>query len=105
MKYLREQCQPINTWKIKEIIDPIDFYFYEGHDIRTRKKGEWKLGGLCSFHNDQKEGSFFINTLSGAFKCFSCGARGGDIIDYMQKRYEITFWEACQRLSKEWERL
>ncbi len=98
MKYF----QPINTSRLKELIDPIDFYVYEGHYLETRKKGEWKSGGLCPFHNDQKAGSFFINSLKGAFKCFSCGASGGDIIAYTQKKYEISFLEACQRLCKEW---
>lgn len=102
MKYLREHRRQINTSRLKELIDSIDFYGYEGHDLETRKKGEWKSGGLCPFHNDQKVGSFFISSLNGAFKCFSCGASGGDIIAYKQKKYEITFLEACQRLCKEW---
>lgn len=102
MKYIKASHRSINALKLKEIIDPIDFYSYEGHDVETRKKGEWKSGGLCPFHNDQKAGSFFISSLSGAFKCFSCGASGGDVIAYIQQRHEITFVEACQKLNDEW---
>lgn len=102
MKYIKESHRSINTQRLKELIDPIDFYSHEGHDVELIKKSEWKSGGFCPFHNDRKAGSFFISSLNGAFKCFSCGASGGDVIAYTQKKYELTFLEAYQRLSKKW---
>lgn len=105
MKFFRKSRRQMNISELKESIDPIDFYIWEGHHVETRKKGEWKSGGLCPFHNDHNAGSFFISSLNGAFKCFSCGASGGDVIAYTQKKHELTFLEACQRLSQEWGRL
>jgi DNA primase len=102
MSYSKELRRPINASRLKELISPTDFYIYEGHDIEIRKKTEWKSGGLCPFHSDQKAGSFFISSSTGAFKCFSCGASGGDVIAYIQQRYEITFLESCQKLNDEW---
>lgn len=102
MSHSKELRRSINASRLKELINPIDFYIYEGHAVETRKRAKWQLGGLCPFHNDRKAGSFFISSLSGGFKCFSCGASGGDIIAYIQQRYEITFLEACKRLNDEW---
>ncbi|HAJ19879.1 MAG TPA: hypothetical protein DCL95_07445, partial [Rhodospirillaceae bacterium] len=38
--------------------------------------------GLCPFHADTRPGSFVVNKATGAFKCFSCGEQGGDIITF-----------------------
>ncbi|MBS0272628.1 MAG: hypothetical protein JSR85_08300 [Proteobacteria bacterium] len=102
MSYSKKSRRLISASRLKELINPIDFYISEGHAINPRKKTEWKSGGLCPFHNDRKAGSFFISSLSGAFKCFSCGLSGGDVIAYTQQRHEISFVEACQKLNDEW---
>ena len=102
MSYSKELRRPINATRLKALINPIDFYIYEGHAIGTRRTTKWLSAGLCPFHNDRKAGSFFISYLRGAFKCFSCGVSGGDVIAYTQQRYEVTFFEACQRLNDEW---
>ena len=40
----------------------------------------WHLwNGLCPFHVDKRPGSFYVNTNTGAFKCHSCGAKGGSL--------------------------
>jgi len=49
-----------------------------------------KYVGLCPFH-EEKNPSFFVFP-DGYFKCFGCGAYG-DKIDFVQKRYGITFKE------------
>jgi len=54
-----------------------------------------KYVGLCPFH-EEKHPSFFI-FHDGHFKCFGCGAYG-DAIDFVQRRYGISFQEALKTL-------
>jgi len=68
---------------------------------KSTGKGWHMWNGLCPFHNDRKAGSFTINKMTGAFKCFSCGARGGDIIDFHQQKNRIGFVEALDQLWEE----
>jgi DNA primase len=94
----------MKTWKeqLKDSIEPIAFYQQEGQEIRTAGSREWKVGGLCPFHEDRFVGSFYINATTGSFKCFSCGESGGDIIAFAQLKYNIGFSEAVVKLRREW---
>lgn len=92
----------LDTAFIKQSIDPSDFYEYEGQEITKHEKESWKLAGLCPFHADRHSGSFFIQGNSGAFRCFSCDAKGGDIIAFIQKKYEMSFKEAIKKLKSDW---
>jgi DNA primase len=92
----------ITAKELKDLISPIDFYTRELTYIGNRKTGGWANGGLCPFHDDRRAGSFWVNTRSGGFKCFSCNTKGGDIIAFIQARYGLTFWEALQRLKDDW---
>lgn len=93
----------LDAAKIKEWICPYDFYLRE-QDLQRfgYKSGQWAVAGLCPFHDDGSAGSFKVNCESGAFTCFSCGEKGGDIITYMQKKYDLLFLEALEKLGNEW---
>ena len=89
--------------KIKEWISPHDFYMREQVlDRLGHKSGKWAIAGLCPFHEDSSVGSFKINCENGAFICFSCGEKGGDIIAYVRKKYDLSFRESLEKLSNEW---
>lgn len=89
--------------EIKRQICPYDFYLKEqGLDRFGCCSGRWATAGLCPFHEDRSAGSFKINKDSGAYTCFSCGAKGGDIIDFLEKKYCLSFIEACDKLKDEW---
>ncbi len=92
----------IDALQVKERINPMDFYEHEGQEIATRGKDSWKSGGLCPFHNDRHAGSFYIHCKNGAFRCFSCDAKGGDVIAFTQKKYEMSFREAMEKLQLDW---
>lgn len=100
--FLSSQHHCNNTIRLKKLIDPIDFYTHEGQEIASRGQGKWKLAGLCPFHEDRNAGSFYINIVNGAFHCFSCNASGGDIISFVQKKYEMSFREVLEKLIREW---
>lgn len=87
---------------IKQSISPQDFYQHEFPDNIFKKHG-WNDGGLCPFHDDNQTGSFRINTQSGGFTCFSCGAKGGDIVSYTMQIYGLDFVDALQKLDSDWE--
>jgi len=76
---------------------------------KDRLKGSWgkvtghnwhMWNGLCPFHNDKHAGSLVVNRRTGAFKCFSCGANGGDIIDFEMKLKNVNFKEAFNKLKE-----
>ena len=87
---------------VKGYIRCDDFYRSELPTMPPPRGGEWRDGGLCPFHSDKHAGSFRVNLDSGAFTCFSCGAKGGDIIAFIQQRDGLSFREALQKLTNEW---
>lgn len=92
---------PIKSDTVKRAINPADYYRVALPDIPLKRIG-WNDGGLCPFHGDTERGSFRVNTQTGGFKCFSCGAAGGDVIAFEQKRHGLTFPQALEKLAKEW---
>ena len=78
--------------------NPKSFFLREGLSPGRDNSGGWTNGGLCPFHEDTRAGSFRVNLQNGAFKCFACGAKGGDVIDFLRQRYHLTFKEALRRL-------
>jgi hypothetical protein len=88
--------------EIRQGIHPAAFYQSELPNIPTPKGWGWADGGLCPFHKDTRRGNFRVNLDTGAFRCFSCGAKGGDVIAFLRLRDGLTFPEALQRLSADW---
>lgn len=43
-----------------------------------------------------------MNLDTGAFVCFSCGAKGGDIIAFIQQRDGLSFRDAVEKIADEW---
>lgn len=88
---------------VKAYIHPLDFYRSELPDMPPPRGSGWCDGGLCPFHNDKHTGNFRVNLETGAFVCFSCGSKGGDIIAFIQQRDGLSFREALNKLADEWE--
>lgn len=100
---MKNQDNKLNASIIKSTINPYDFYIREQNISRfSNKSGQWATGGLCPFHPDNKQGSFKVNLMTGAFRCWSCGASGGDIIAFIQKRESLEFIETLKHLCYEW---
>lgn len=86
---------------IKDSINPHDFYMREQGLCRLgARSGQWGVAGLCPFHDDRRAGSFQINIVSGAFKCWSCAASGGDVIAFVMQKYNLSFREALEWLVR-----
>lgn len=86
---------------VKQAVPPSLFYgTYLTGSLGKHTGNDWhSWNGLCPFHDDKRAGSFYINKKSGAFKCFSCGASGGDIIDFMMQKSGLPFPEAIKSLG------
>lgn len=72
-----------------------DYYCGEFSGLKTNQ--EW-IKVVCPFHDDHTP-SLSINLKEGHFKCHACHIKGGDIISFHQKRYHLSFVEACQDLG------
>ena len=91
------------TALIKSKIAPYDFYLREQFLDRFKNRSrEWVEAGLCPFHEDSSAGSFWIHLESGAYKCFSCSAKGGDIIAFTMAKNSLSFYDALAQLANEW---
>jgi DNA primase len=93
--------QKLNADYIKQQLNPRDFY---RHELPTAKlkKANWNDGGLCPFHADNKAGSFKVNLITGAYKCFACGRAGGDVIAFAMALYGLKFADALAKLAEDW---
>jgi len=87
---------------IKSCIPTTEFYRVELPVMPSPRGSGWRDGGLCPFHDDKHTGSFRVNLETGAFVCFSCGSKGGDIIAFIQQRDGLSFPEALNKLTNEW---
>jgi putative DNA primase/helicase len=87
--------------KFDRALLPDGFSFYRaelGELGRADRKG-WALAKSgCPFHQSASKRSFFVNR-DGAFNCFNCGAKGGDVIAFLLLRDRVTFKSAAQQLG------
>ena len=92
----------MNAMTLKQAIQSAGFYHNVLPKMPTGKTKGWVGGGLCPFHDDRRPGNFRVNLTSGAFKCFSCGAGGCDVIAFVMLRDSLEFREALRYLADEW---
>lgn len=98
---MSKNTQRINVETLKSSLSPFDFYSHELDGVIFKKHG-WNDGGLCPFHSDNSKGSFRVNLTSGAYKCYSCGESGGDIVSFTMASHALSFNEALNKLAYEW---
>ena len=63
------------------VVNYLDFYTEHIKKLKHESGDEYK--GICPFHED-KNPSFSINTKTGQYQCFSCGAKG-NLITFCKK--------------------
>jgi hypothetical protein len=74
---------------------PASYYTQEFQKLKI--KSEW-VKVRCCFHDDSTP-SLNINMVDGYFRCFSCGAKGGDVLSFHRLRYGISFIEAVNHFG------
>ena len=86
----------MSTWQAaKAGIDLVSVV--ESAGVELKKQGIPHVG-LCPFHAE-KTPSFFVFP-DNRFKCFGCGI-SGDVIDFVQKLYGLSFPDALKHLGIE----
>jgi len=75
-----------------------DVIRYMGNqNIQLKGGGKWRTA-LCPFHGDTNP-SLSVNVDSGAFKCFACDAKGGDLIAFEMRLKGVDFKTAATSLG------
>jgi hypothetical protein len=67
----------------------------------TPKRDGWVDGGLCPFHADRHRGNFRVHLTTGAYCCFACGAKGGDILAFHQAYTGKPFQDSLRELAEQ----
>jgi DNA primase len=77
---------------------PKPIEYYKTQNINLRVSGAKWQSTICPFHADTAP-SLRVNVETGGYKCMSCGARGGDVLDFHQQKYGLGFIDACKQLG------
>ena len=87
---------------IKAAVPPLRYYRAVLPTLPAPRGEGWVPGGLCPFHDDRRHGNFRIDTVTGAFTCFACAAKGSDIIAFHMQHRDLGFREALDDLVAEY---
>lgn len=83
--------------QIQDVKVANDIVTIVGERIALKPAGTY-LKGLCPFHSE-KTPSFFVSPMLQRYKCYGCG-EGGDVISFLEKYDNLTFYEALQTLAE-----
>lgn len=86
---------PRGEFRRERLPDPLAYFEAEG--IRLSGRGAWR-DALCPFHADTRP-SLRVNAETGAYRCMSCGASGGDVLSFHRRRHIVGFVEAAKALG------
>jgi hypothetical protein len=82
----------------KELLPPArGFYEKELGKLGRPNRSGWSPC-RCPFHNSKSGKSFAVHS-DGAFTCRGCDIKGGDVLSFVQLRYNLSFKAACQQLG------
>lgn len=74
--------------------DPVAYF--EGEGLTFMGRGPWRTTG-CRFHGGSD--SMRVNTISGAWVCMACNAKGGDVLAYHMAEHGLDFIRAAKALG------
>jgi DNA primase len=84
--------------KIKQQVSMMQLIRYYKIDIRQRKKNAWT--GACPIHKGDNKNAFHVNTDKNVFYCFTVCASGGNVIDFVMRMENLSFYKAALWLNK-----
>lgn len=77
------------------LMAPADYYEIQFPGL---KKNQGWAKVRCVFHHDENP-SLSINLDHGHFKCHACGAKGGDIISFHARLYNMGFVDTAKTMG------
>jgi DNA primase len=78
---------------------PEGFYRQECGKLSRPSRG-WARS-RCPLHGGDNPTSFAVNLDTGGFYCHACGAKGGDVLEFVRLRYQLSFPDALKRFHIE----
>jgi hypothetical protein len=105
LQHNRHKTPPLpDAATVRRAVHPQAFYRSELPGMPSTRLGHttWSDAGLCPFHQDTHAGSFRVHLGTGSFKCFACGAAGGDVIAFAMLRHGLGFRDALTVLADTW---
>lgn len=84
--------------QIEEVKSRLDIVDYIGTIVSLKKMGR-NFKALCPFHQE-KTASFVVSAERQSWHCFGACHDGGDIISFVMKYENITFYEALKELAE-----
>src|SRR6185437_11883538 len=82
----------------RELLPPARSFYEREFERLSRPSRGWART-RCPLHQGKNPTSFSVNLETGGFYCHSCGAKGGDLIDYVMARDPCDFPTACKILG------
>jgi len=82
----------------RALFPPAEAFYTRELGKLSRPYRGW-VRGRCPWHKSKSGLSFAVNLDSGGFYCFGCGAKGGDLIDYVRLRDTVDFKSAAKKLG------
>ena len=84
---------------IEDVKSKIDIVEYIGRFVSLKKTGR-NFKAPCPFHNE-KTPSFIVSPDRQIWRCFGACQTGGDVISFLMKWENITFFEALRELAQQ----
>jgi|SRR5215467_2915050 len=78
---------------------PLPRIFYEQECGKLSRPSRGWARSRCPLHGGDNPTSFSVNLDTGGFFCHACGAKGGDVLEFVRLRYGSSFPDALKRLG------
>lgn len=75
---------------------PVDYFETRGQKVVGKRGKHFRT--TCAIHSSDGE-TLSVLREGGGFNCFSCGAKGGDIVAYAMQADDVDFVTACKSLG------
>ena len=91
---LRRPMGSARRFALNRDLLPTTAVFYQKEGIKLLGAGGWR-DAVCPFHKDTNP-SMRVFFETGAFRCMTCGAHGGDVVAFHMLRHGVGFVVAAK---------
>ena len=91
------RASEFNSGRFQREMLPEPCGYFEREGVRLIGRGRWR-SALCPFHDDHNP-SLRVNVETGAFRCMTCGSKGGDVLAFHRARHGLSFVQAARDLG------